>query len=154
MLGKREAPEDPEPAEQQSKQFRVNFVTVGPDGFLEQRLSPQVLETIRSAALESVHPLIQLQADVDGMLAGDDSTSVKDHGSWHCAWSLPSRGQFQLLHQLQDTLPSGDGYEKDVRLVQTSRKEINWSQLNEPQRVLYRKAAAEQWQTWLDNGAV
>jgi hypothetical protein len=88
------------------------------------------------------------------MLAGDDSTSVKDHGSWHGAWSLPSRSQLQLLRQLQDTLPGGDGYEKDVCLVQTSRKEINWSQLNEPQRELYRKAAAEQWQTWLDNGAV
>jgi hypothetical protein len=92
--------------------------------FLEQRLSPEVLdlETIRSAALEDVHPLLQLQADVDGMLAGNDSTSVKDHGSWHGAWSLPSRSQFQLLHQLQDTLPGGDGCEKDVCLVQTSRK--------------------------------
>ncbi|OLQ04968.1 Uncharacterized protein K02A2.6 [Symbiodinium microadriaticum] len=127
----------------------------GPRGAFEAMvLSRDELENL-TAFSQQVHPLLQLQAQVE-----KDRQSVsacledeRGHGTWDGRWSLPSSSQFSVIQAAGAMLPTGLPQDFEVSAA-TARKEYTWGRMSEHEKRLWSKAADKGWQAYLENDAV
>ena len=89
-----------------------------------------------------IHPLLRAVQGAQRDLE-QGKIELEDHGSWDGRWSLLSRTIFEALETGNMTQPPGGGH-----------KEIIWSRLSEEDRTKFREAAGEQWDKWMENGAL
>ena len=119
-------------------------------------LGGRSIEVLMAEQDAAVHPLLRAIRE-----AQDDLVNGKfferDHGTWDGRWSFPSRSDWETFEAAGWLWPLGESEQHDTLEVQTGdsgHREMRWGAMNEETRAEFRKAAGEQWEKWLENGAI
>ena len=103
---------------------------------------------------EKVHPLMRIHRQACYDRANSLEAHVRDHGTWHGRWNLPSRSEWAVRQRLGLMWPCGTDDLNEVSVVQAARKEYHWSAMNGEQKAAFQKAAETGWSVRTTNDAV
>ena len=137
------------------------MVVEHPTGFLTPGFQGVTLkreDLVKMLQTEAVHPLLQVQAqvEIDRMNPMSCAEAERDHRSCDGRWSLPSSSQHELLQCLGSPLPAGvsHGFESHECSAALACKEYKWNQMGPQDKELWGQAAEKGWDAYVDNSAV
>ena len=118
-------------------------------------LTNEELEKL-SSQQDRLHPLLQLQIDVEKDRRDPWSCLEDDHGTWDGRWSYMCERDWQTMQKLGQKFPNGESLFDDfeVNLAQTARKEYHWSKMTPEEKALWGEAAVKGWNAYIDNNAM
>ena len=118
-------------------------------------LTNEELEKL-SSQQDRLHPLLQLQIDVEKDRRDPWSCLEDDHGTWDGRWSYMCERDWQTMQKLGQKFPNGESLFDDfeVNLAQTARKEYHWSKMTPKEKALWGEAAVKGWNAYIDNNAI